>query len=108
MYALLSPVSTSDAPHPSLLRTGAKIAKYWRPRNKFEEFVDFNDDVVICGDLTDEDILASVQLSNFQDEADEDYEEDARAESDQTKLSTKDTREAIDVRLYLTKFERKC
>ncbi|KAG8335224.1 hypothetical protein J6590_073321 [Homalodisca vitripennis] len=40
----------------------------------FEEFADFNYDVV-CGDLTDEDILASVQPSNPQEDEAADAED---------------------------------
>lgn len=63
---------------------------------EFEEFVDFDDDVAVCGELTDVDILASVQPSDSEDEAAEDEEEEG-AESDRRDPSTKDAREAIDM-----------
>ncbi|KAG8281156.1 hypothetical protein J6590_064626 [Homalodisca vitripennis] len=47
---------------------------------EFEEFVDFN--VAVCGDVTNEDILASGQPSNpLEDEAAEDDKENARVGS---------------------------
>ncbi|KAG8338105.1 hypothetical protein J6590_009392 [Homalodisca vitripennis] len=60
---------------------------------EFEEYVEFNNDVAVCGDLTDEDILAPVQPSNpREDVVAEGDEEDARTESDRPELSTKDAR----------------
>lgn len=45
----------------------------------FEEFVDFDNDLAICGELSDTDIIASVSQSTGED-ANEDSEEDSEAE----------------------------
>lgn len=60
---------------------------------EFEEIVDFDNDVAVCGELTDADILASVQPSHSEDEEAGDEEEE---ESDRSEPSTKEAREAID------------
>ncbi|KAG8243555.1 hypothetical protein J6590_042982 [Homalodisca vitripennis] len=52
--------------------------------------------LAVCGDLKDEDILASVQSSNPNEDETAEDDEDARVESDRLKLSTKNTRDAID------------
>lgn len=71
---------------------------------KFEEFVDYDNDVAVCGELTDADILASVQPSHSEDEEAGDEEEEEE-ESDRSEPSTKEAREAIDElkRLFLNK-----
>lgn len=62
---------------------------------EFEEFIDFDDDVAVCGELTDADILALVQPSHSEDEEAGD-EEEVGEESDSPEPSTKEAREAID------------
>lgn len=71
---------------------------------EFEEFVDYDNEVAVCGELTDADILASVQPSHSEDEEAGDEEEEEE-ESDCSEPSTKEAREAIDEleRLFLNK-----
>lgn len=62
---------------------------------EFEEFIDFDDDVAVCGELTDADILALVQPSHSEDEEAGDEEEEEE-DSDCPEPSTKEAREEID------------
>lgn len=59
---------------------------------EFEEFVSFDDDVAVCGELTEADILDSVSA-----DPDADPEEEEETESDRPDPTVKDARKALEV-----------
>lgn len=64
----------------------------------FEEFVTFDDEVAVCGQLTESEIVSSVSsVPDEVDAEDEDEEDEVDSESVQPDPTVKDAREAINV-----------